>query len=62
MSMIKNGAPGDLPPVPVNCPADEFDNAIRKFGVVDACEWFGYPADSEFTAETIKVLQQRSLT
>ena len=39
---------------------DEFENAIRKFGVVAACEWFGYHADSEFTADAIRVLTERS--
>lgn len=38
------------------CPNDIFENAIREYGVVAACEWFGHPADSEFTKETIKHL------
>ena len=59
MSRIKDGGPGDFPPVPVNCPADEWDNAIRKFGIVGACEWFGHAPDSEFTAETIRCLRAR---
>lgn len=60
MSAIKNGSPNDLPFVPVACGSDEFDNAIRKFGVVSACEWFGHAPDSEFTADTIKLLEERS--
>ena len=41
-------------------PHEMFENAIRRFGVVAACEWFGHTPDSEFTAETIRVLQERS--
>ena len=43
-------------PVEERCPMDEFENAIRKVGIVAACEWFGHKADSEFTAETIDIL------
>jgi hypothetical protein len=60
MSKIKDGGPGEIPVVPVRVPADEWDNTIRKFGVVSACEWFGHAPDSEFTAETIKELRARS--
>jgi len=60
MTTLKNGAPGDLPPVPVNVPADAWDNAIRAYGIVAACEWFGHGSDSDFTAETIKALAERN--
>ena len=40
-------------------PNDVFENAIRVFGVVAACEWFGHISSSEFTKETIKVLNER---
>lgn len=46
--------------VKVAVPADEFENAIRRFGVVAACEWFDHGPDSEFTKETIHVLEQRA--
>jgi hypothetical protein len=46
--------------VPELCGADVFENAIRRAGVVYACEWFGHAPDSEFTAETIRVLRERS--
>jgi hypothetical protein len=62
MSSIKDGGPGDLPPVEVKCPNDEFENAIRKIGVVAACEWFDHAFNSSFTAESIKVLRDRSLS
>jgi len=39
---------------------DRFENAIREFGVVNACEWFGHRADSEFTKESIRVLAERA--
>lgn len=39
--------------------ADEFDNAIRKFGVEAACEYFGYDGDSDFTKSLIKDLDER---
>jgi len=41
------------------CPNDVFENAIRTYGIVAACEWFGYSSDSEFTKETIKLLNDR---
>jgi hypothetical protein len=59
MSEIKDGGPGELPAVHVNCPADKWDNDIREFGVVAACEWFGHAPDSQFTKETIEVLRAR---
>lgn len=43
-----------------NTPMDLFENAIREVGVVAACEWFGYSADSDFTKETALVLDERS--
>lgn len=60
MSKIPYGSLGEIPPVEVKCPADAFENEIRKIGVVWACEWFGYSSDSEFTRETIKTLLERS--
>jgi len=54
------GLAGAIPLIPETCPADEFENAIRKVGVIWACSWFGYEPDSEFTQETIRVLQERS--
>lgn len=41
-------------------PSDRFENAIREFGIVAACEWFGHRPDSEFTKETIRVLAERA--
>lgn len=60
MSVIEFGGPGEILPVNGRAANDEFENAIRKLGVVAACEWFGYAADSEFTAKTIDVLMERS--
>ena len=50
---MKYGNKNEIPPCEVNCPADIFENAIREIGVVFACEWFGYHADSDFTKEII---------
>jgi hypothetical protein len=41
-------------------PMDRFENAIREVGVVAACEWFGHRSDSEFTKETMRVLDERA--
>jgi hypothetical protein len=57
---VKDGGPGEIPPVPVLCQADAWDNTIRAYGVVDACEWFGHDAVSKFTADTIQILRERS--
>ena len=53
---IPSDGAGDIPPVEVKCPADAFENVIRHFGVVNACEWFGHNMDSEFIRETIEYL------
>lgn len=45
--------------VPERTPMDRFENAIREVGVVAACEWFGHCADSEFTKETARTLDER---
>lgn len=60
MSEIKDGGPGAIPSVREEVPIDAFENAIRAIGVVSACEWFGHAPDSEFTAETIRTLRERS--
>lgn len=60
MSKIPHGGPGEIPPVDERVPADAFDNNIRAFGVVNACEWFGHDPDSQFTADTIRLLRIRS--
>lgn len=54
------GAAGAIPLVDEATTGDVFENAIRRVGVVAACEWFGHAPDSEFTRETIRVLQQRA--
>jgi hypothetical protein len=54
------GKPGAIPLVPENTTGDIWENAIRTIGVHSACEWFGYPANHEFTVETIQVLRERS--
>lgn len=41
---------------------DRFENAIRTYGVLAACEWFGHAADSDFTKETVRILAERSST
>lgn len=46
--------------VPERVPTDRFENAIREYGVVAACEWFGHNSDSEFTQETKRILAERS--
>lgn len=46
--------------VPEHCPNDVFENAIRIYGVVAACEWFGYSSDSEFTKDIARVLDERA--
>lgn len=60
MTSPEYGGPSEIMPVPVSCLAEEFENAIRRHGVVFCCEWFGYAPDSEFTAETIRILLARS--
>lgn len=46
--------------VPAVTPCETFENAIRSFGIVAACEWFGYQSNSEFTAETVCALAAES--
>jgi len=40
-------------------PMERFEQEIMKVGVIAACQWFGHSSDSEFTAETIEVLNER---
>lgn len=35
---------------------EEFEDAIRKFGIVNTCEYFGYSKDDEFTLTLLKDL------
>jgi hypothetical protein len=60
VSAIQYGGANEITPVTERTPSDVFENAIRKIGVVAACEWFGHAPDSEFTADTIKCLLERS--
>ena len=60
MTKIPYGGANEIPPVVVKCQADEFENMIRRLGVVFACEWFGHDSYSEFTKETIEILRERS--
>lgn len=60
MTKIPYGSPNEIPTAEVRCPMDEFENAIRKIGVVNACEWFGHSFDSGFTKETVEILLERS--
>jgi hypothetical protein len=57
---VAYGAAGAIPPVAEMTTGDVFENAIRRIGVVFACEWFGHAPDSEFTRETIRILRQRA--
>ena len=54
------GNPGEIADVVAKNTGDEFENAIRKYGAVAACEWFGFVSDSDFTKDTILVLIARS--
>jgi len=51
--------PERLPLFDASNPHEEFMNAIIKYGVVNACEWFGHEADSDFTWSTVEVLKER---
>lgn len=59
MSTIPDGGAGAFPQVQVQVPMDEFENAIRKIGVVAACEWFGHAPGSQFTKDTIEHFRAR---
>lgn len=60
MIKLKYGGKGEILPVEVKCPSDEFENTIRAYGVINACEWFGYSSEDDFTLETIRILCRRS--
>lgn len=57
MSTLRDSGPGDLPPVDVQTTGQRFENAIREYGIVNACEWFGHAPDSGFTQDTISDLR-----
>lgn len=54
------GKPGAMTGFVEKTYGDVFEDIIRVYGVTAACEWFGHKPDSEFTAETIRILVQRS--
>ena len=58
MSAILHSTEGSL--VKERTGSDRFENAIRRYGVVDACSWFGHAPDSEFTQETVRLLAERA--
>lgn len=51
--------PNALEPVKEFCLADKFENAIREWGVGDACEWFGHQYAGEFARETVQWLKMK---
>jgi hypothetical protein len=54
-------APNALPPVPEDgTECTSFENAIRRIGISNACEWFGHPANGEFARDTLIHLQSRN--
>lgn len=57
---VDYGKPKAIPPVEVKCFGDVFENMVREYGVVNACEWFGHDSESEFTKQTIVCLMERS--
>lgn len=48
--------PMAIPSVAERTGSDAFENAIRAFGVGNACEWFGHAFDSDFAKETASEL------
>jgi hypothetical protein len=57
----KDLEPKALQSIDAYCPSDKFENAIREFGIGNACEWFGYMFDGPFAQDTIETLKQRAL-
>jgi hypothetical protein len=57
---VAYGAAWAIPLVDEATTGDVVENAIRRIGAAAACEWFGHAHDSEFTRETIRVLQERA--
>lgn len=58
---IAEGLPGALPPVPEDgTEMTVFENAIRRIGVFNACEWFGFDKEDSFTQAAIFELMQRN--
>ena len=56
-----DGGPNEIPPVPEDgTEAAVFENAIRRFGVENACEWFGPSARDSYPMITIVELVRRS--
>ena len=52
--------PKSIQPVTEYSIADRFENAIREFGVGNACEWFGHSYDGEFAQDVYTTLLQRT--
>ena len=58
--MSNNLEPKALKPVPEYTTSDRFENAIREFGVGNACEWFSHLFDGPFAQDTVELLIERS--
>lgn len=59
-NLIDYMQPNTIPPVDVTCANDEWENAIRKFGVSNACEWYRQEYNGEWAEETMHILLERS--
>ena len=56
----KWGGPNQIPLVEAKCENDEWENAIRRMGVANACEWMGHCCHDDFTIGTIIHLLEKS--
>lgn len=50
---------GALPQVSAKTGSEDFENAIRRFGIGNACEYFGYEFDGQFSQDTLAWLKHR---
>jgi len=58
--VLAYGKPGAIPPVEERFEADRWDNIVREWGVVYACEWFGYAPESPMVEFITRQLMERS--
>ena len=56
---MKDMEANDIPPIKPFSKSDRFENAIKEFGVLEACVWFDSANRIEFAKDAARVLRKR---
>ena len=56
---MKDMEANDIPPIKPMSASDRFENAIKEFGVLEACVWFDSRNRREFAQDVAQTLRKR---